>query len=320
MSKEFQNKLYNQEITPPPGAWEKVAAALDESMLSAAFPAFIRQYEEAPPADAWGKIATALDEMAEPVTFPAAVYHYEVTPPAAVWDKITSGLEADSETKKPAGNIFYPLLRYAAAAAVIAAVAFAAISVFDKEPAVEPISAETNQPASTEQTPPEKITTTPNNPAVVVTQEQIDDAALEASKHLYASLDATDRQRIKRVSEEYFLSPLTPVSLVSEPSPHHTYRDMLCEEINNPLYNADYTEPEMADRYITLLTPEGNFIRISKKLAPLVCCVAGEELNEDCDLQLKKWREKLAQPAAGNAAGSFLDLLNLVHSFKENHP
>ncbi len=319
MSKELQNKLYNQEVTPPPGAWEKVVAALDESHLTDTFPATVRQYEETPPAAVWGKIASALDEMADPVAFPSAVYNYEVTPPATAWEKIKTGLD-EGETAQPVRRIFGPLLRYAAAAAVVAAVAFGAFRIFDKKPAEDQLSSTTNNPVTAEPVTEETIPANPDNNTVTISQEQIDDAALEASKHLYASLDASDRQRIKRVSEEYFLSPLTPISTAANLSPHLTYRDMSCEEVANPLFRSDYTEPDMANRYITLLTPDGNFIRISKKLGQMVCCVAGEEENEDCNLQLKKWREKLAQPGVGNAAGSFLDLLNLVHSFKENHP
>ncbi len=33
---------------------------------------------------------------------------------------------------------------------------------------------------------------------------------------------------------------------------------------------------------------------MSKKLGNIVCCVAGEEQDDECKDQLKKWQEKIA--------------------------
>ena len=42
------------------------------------------------------------------------------------------------------------------------------------------------------------------------------------------------------------------------------------------------------------MTPDGNIIRMSKKWSGLVCCVSGEEQDEDCKNQIKKWQKKIA--------------------------
>jgi hypothetical protein len=57
----LKNKLYNYEQTPPAKAWDKIAAALDESHLSDAFPSKLYNSEVTPPAAAWDKITTSLD-------------------------------------------------------------------------------------------------------------------------------------------------------------------------------------------------------------------------------------------------------------------
>ncbi len=289
MSKELQQKLYNYEVTPPASAWDKVAAALDESHLSDKFPASLYEYEVAAPKDAWQKIQAGLGEETQ-------------------------------ATSAVVRRMYAPLLRYAAAAVLVAAVAFGAFKVFDRKPGQEQMAGgEGNTPAVIQpQTEPTIIPETEN--VANLTQQLRDDAALEASKSLYASLDASDKKRISRVSEEYFLSPVMPISAADDLNPHHTYRALSVTEVESPVFLADYTAPDMADRYITLLTPEGNYIRISKKLAPIVCCVSGEENDADCNLQLKKWREKLARPDVGTSPGNFIELLNMISNFKENNP
>ena len=46
------------------------------------------------------------------------------------------------------------------------------------------------------------------------------------------------------------------------------------------------------NRYVMLMTPDGNIIRMSKKLGGLVCCVSGQEQDEECKSQLKVWRKR----------------------------
>src|ERR1043165_954169 len=87
----LKDKLYNYEQTPPPAAWDKIAAALDESHISDEFPSTLYNAVATPPQDAWEKIAGAL-EPAEPA-------------PVSI-------------TRR------FSFVRYAAAAAVIGLVAF----------------------------------------------------------------------------------------------------------------------------------------------------------------------------------------------------
>ena len=75
---------------------------------------------------------------------------------------------------------------------------------------------------------------------------------------------------------------------------------------------------DIADRYIMLMTPDGNIIRMSKKLGNIVCCVSGQEQDKGCADQMKKWREKLASPGANHSSGNVLDILNLINSMKDN--
>ncbi len=77
-------------------------------------------YEQAPPAKAWDKIAAALNESHLSDEFPSKLYDSEVTPPAAAWDKITASLDKEEGPKvvrmEKRGFAF---MRYAAAVLVI---------------------------------------------------------------------------------------------------------------------------------------------------------------------------------------------------------
>ena len=75
----------------------------------------------------------------------------------------------------------------------------------------------------------------------------------------------------------------------------------------------------LTDRYIMLMTPDGNIIRMSKKWSDLVCCVSGEEQDADCKDQLKKWQEKMAASSLAPSPGNFMDILSLVNSLDENN-
>ena len=77
--------------------------------------------------------------------------------------------------------------------------------------------------------------------------------------------------------------------------------------------------PKLSDRYIMLMTPDGNIIRMSKKWSDLLCCVSGEEQDADCKNQLKKWQEKIATSSLAPSPGNFMDILGLVNSLNENN-
>ena len=68
-----------------------------------------------------------------------------------------------------------------------------------------------------------------------------------------------------------------------------------------------------------LMTPDGNIIRMSKKLCDLVCCVSGQEQDEGCKSQLKIWQEKMASSSVAPSPGNFMDILNLVSTLQDNN-
>ena len=110
MSEGIQNKMYNYEVTPPAKVWENIAAALDECEMT---------HE-----------------------FPSTLYGIQRTPPAATWEKIKTALDAEQETAIPERRRFFPLFRYAAAAAVIGLIAFGSLQLLKKKSGKKEIAKE----------------------------------------------------------------------------------------------------------------------------------------------------------------------------------
>jgi hypothetical protein len=248
-------------------------------------------YEQAPPAKAWDKIAAALDESHLSDEFPSKLYNTEVIPPAMAWDRIAGSLDAEEGPKVVhMAKRGFSFFRYAAAAVVIGLIAFGAfkwsaskdtsatgeLAVLPKEH--QSLNAPTTSPIE--------------NTAGTERENAVPDANIS---HATASEIKTTRAR--KVKENYISEEnIAPTSAIYAYNEH---------------------TPNLADRYVMLMTSNG-IVRMSKKLGNIVCCVAGEEQDEDCKDQIKKWQEKLACSTVAPAPGNFMDILSLLSTLNEN--
>ena len=250
-------------------------------------------YEQTPPAKVWEKIADALDESHITDEFPARIYNTEAAPPAGAWDKIANSLEAENAAI-PMRRIAFPFLRYAAAAAVIGLITFGVIKWMsgkndkaDERIAVSPDSTRDNKKTNL----PDENNTAKN------TDTEKENVITEENTPAVATVEQEKVTRIKKVKSKYSI----PDNIATE-----------------PIYAYNENMPNLADRYIMLMTPGGDIIRVSKKWGNLVCCVSGQEQDEDCKDQLKKWQEKIACSPVTTSPGNFMDILSLVSSLNEN--
>lgn len=258
----------------------------------------LKQYEVPPPADAWDNIAAALDESALDKSFPSRLHDMQVTPPAAAWDIISAALPGEETPVVPMRKKAPAFIRYAAAAVLIGIVAFGVIRFTsgNTDTAQEGIVKETTPKDSDSIKKTNELASTPaehpleNNPEAAKNETLI--AAFKPS-----GKTATRHNR-----------PAVATAL---------YADPYMDEYSNPLYAYQDHVPNLADRYIMLMTPEGNIIRMSKKWSNLVCCVSGEEQDADCKNKLKEWQEKIASSPLATSPGNFLDILSLVGSLDE---
>ncbi|MEI9808300.1 MAG: hypothetical protein WDO16_10760 [Bacteroidota bacterium] len=248
--------------------------------------------EQAPPAKVWDKINAALDESHIADEFPSRLYNSEAIPPAAVWDRIIGSLDNEDPKVVPMIKRNFPLFRYAAAVAVIALAVFGII----KWTGTNDTSAAENAVASKEHI------SAGNKGADVAAENSIAEnntereniTGEEGNSHTATS---EVKARTRKIKDSYVIDDNIAATTAIYAYNEHT--------------------PNLADRYVMLMTPNG-IVRMSKKLGSIVCCVAGEEEDKDCKDQIKKWQEQLAASPVAPAPGNFMDILSLLSSLNDN--
>ena len=66
----LKDKIYNYEVTPPAGTWDKIAIDLDEAELANKFPDRLYNMDATPPASSWEKVNASLNPASDPVAIP----------------------------------------------------------------------------------------------------------------------------------------------------------------------------------------------------------------------------------------------------------
>lgn len=244
-------------------------------------------HHETPPSHTWDKIASALDEAEMENQFPKTLYAIEATPPAAAWERIQESLHPPV-VSMPARTVKMPILRYAIAALFIGAIAFGVFRLTRNTTSLPPdIVAKSGEVVPKTNVPSDALNTTPVTPTAI---EPGSEHTLK-DKRLIAQNTTPARSNRREASSR-------------------------STDATNALYTYQDRVPNVADRYIMLMTPDGNFIRMSKKWSNMVCCVSGEEQDSDCKDQIKKWQEKLAQSPV--SSDNVMDILSLVNSLDES--
>ncbi len=307
MSSGIENKMYNLEVMPPAAVWEKIAEELDESALSLQFSSRLHSIEIIPPTRVWESITASLDEPLLENDFAEKLTNIHITPPSAVWNKITNSLDAENETPLFKQRKISPLLKYAAAAVITGFLAWGGVQLMTKKSEINDTSKQAIIQSNSVTETAAIIPTLDENIALkditASLEEARNDAALEASKKTFARLDnTTTSSKIKNAADFYFVN--------DNFEPTDT-RGFNTDPIATP-------SVDITNRYIMLMTPDGNIIRMSKKLRELVCCVSGEDQDKDCLDQMKKWRENIGNPSAIHSSSNFIDVLDIIKCMQEN--
>jgi hypothetical protein len=311
MSSELRNKLLNIEATPPLKVWSNIAVQLDDCGFEFQFPSTLKNAEAAPPVSAWQNIIASLnDEILAPRNA-AALYQMEVAPPAAAWAAIKKNLDITEEAGIPERRRFAPFLKYAAAAAIAGLLFWSGLQLFNTKKGdgtvavITPVNAADTQ--NKENTASALTAETAIDGITSAADEARNDAALEESKQVYAKVDVPAlKKRISRTFDATILLP-DPGITVGERG----------FDISETYATAD-DQLATTDKYIVLMTPEGNIIRMSKKMGEMVCCVSGEEQDDECLDQMSKWRKQMANHPKALSPGNFIDIVNLVNSLQDN--
>ena len=254
-------------------------------------------HEVNPPANSWDRIKDALNDSELQHQFPNRLYNFEVTPPAGVWQAVSNSLEPGTRSIAPVRRLS-PFFRYAAAAILIAALIYGisrfGISDSRNEYAAKAIPIKDTNRGS--------VTPAENNTTAVTTELPKENNETRPAKTFTAKAGSVHGKSQSGARHAVY-------------TPSH--------EVDKELFQSIYAYadhvPDIADRYVMLMTPDGKLIRMSKKWSDLVCCVAGEEQDADCKSQLRKWQEKIAASSLAPAPGNFMDILGLVNSLDESN-
>jgi hypothetical protein len=275
----------------------------------------IKQIEIHPPEKGWDKIAVSLDEDFIGHEFPVKLYNFEASPSANAWSKIEESLSKKETPAIPLsrGGIRPLFIRYAMAACLIGLISFAALKFFSVNKIKVDVAVAS--PTSTPQNNLPADSNSRSNTSSVQAETERDGQALEESKHTYARLDLSGHSLSNKISVRLYNFPAPLSSSLSEettlgknPEIQYSHR----AAVN------DSPEDKDVNRYLMFKDSEGRFIKISKKLTSLFCCVSGEEQDENCNDQLKKWREKIASSSFIPSPDNFMDILDLVSSLQDN--
>lgn len=283
-------KIYDIEVTPPAGAWNNIARELDEIEKYKSLAENITTLEVAPPPALWAKIAGQLEETRQEQNMAARFYNLESEVPAMAWDRIQRELD-DQEAleiieKKLSGlqvtpppsawkHIKTALNNQGHKSLVVPMhhgwLKYAAAACFI---AIISITAFFILEDSHENNAGNSIVNAGggNTPSpVAVKQSQPSQAAQSSKEHTLASIRT-------KLGNAYAVSM----------------------EANTDLQN----------RYIILMTEDGNIVRMSKKVSNMADCIAGED--KSCDDQLSKWQKEMANNAAAAGPDNFLDILDIA--------
>lgn len=309
MNNSIQNRLLTHEVAPPEAVWERIAVELEDINLSNKISPAFSNAEITPPEGTWEKISAALDEDYFTETISGKLATAEITPPASAWKNIEAAINPGKETAPVVKGKIFPFWKYAAAAALISVMAWGGIKLLDNDnhtgslafSSEKPDTGTAHQPSLTNNIENPNINNL-NVSAETVSDEARNDAALEASKRVYASVDVPKlKSRMADAANFYFAS-------------NGSYNISKTPD-NQQIEGID--EIALADRYYMMITTEGKVIRMSKKLGHLACCISGEDHDTECVNQLKKWQEKLAKQPGTHSPGNFSDLLDLVCALEE---
>jgi hypothetical protein len=303
MNEELKKKLEKFEASPPPGVWGRIAAFLDDG-LPADLPGKLNHVAVIPPVHAWATISAGLGRINKNISLRLA--EVEAVPPAGAWNNIREVLDGESLPVIGEKRRRIPaVLRYASAAVLLGALAMVGMKLIkgSNEKAIAPLSvAQTPARASRSQ------------PAVHP------DTSLTAvlSNHLPPEGSGTAKiagAHRKHQAANY----MTQLASLVLPAPAEAAGSFQQAALTGVIPGK--SSPLLPDGYVMFMNPDGYLIRISRKLAETLGCkyVNGKAAEvEQCQDQIRRWRDKLAQPAMSSSTDNFMNVLDVIRAGSDN--
>ena len=271
MKRTLTDILKNFRQTPPPGAWEKIATALDEQPLSGK----LQNFRAQPPEHNWKAIAAALD----------------------------SGRE-----EKPAGTI-RQMNRWWAAAAVLLLVAASVYLLQSNEASTDLAKTET-KPVPVQTAPPEN-SNSQQQKDLLQNDEGTSGANMQKSRVPAQRFDYSEKLATRPERSINARSQQTPVyasAISRRPSlaPIENEEDFTAAvtAVDKTIARLDYSD---AAEYMVYGAEDGSYTRVAKKIFPLLQCATW---SSACKEQLQQLQSRISSASLSTGFAGFLDILS----------
>lgn len=287
------NKIYDIEVTPPAGAWNNIARELDNLDEQQRLSKRLTELEVSPPAMAWGAIADQLDITQQEEKLAEKLYNIEAPVPPMAWDAITRELDDQK-----------------------------ALEIIEKKLS----NIQVNPPSSAWVHIIKELDGKKKEPALVVPMNHgwlkyaaaacfIAIVSISAffilsdgsSDKVYVAGDggkSNGTPNIKNV-----LQPNTPQQANAGNRQQQALAGIRTR-LGNAYSASNERNSDLQNRYIILMTQDGNIVRMSKKVSNMADCIAGED--HSCDDQISKWQKEMASSNAASSPDNLLDLLDMA--------
>ncbi len=279
-------KIYDIEVTPPTGAWNNIARELDEREKNKSLADHITNLEVTPPPTLWNKISGRLNEAKQEENIAAKLYPLESEVPAMAWEHIQRELDDQKALE-------------------IIEKKLSGLQVTPPRSAWDYIKNTLNQKG-------QKGLVVPMHHGWLKYAAAACFIVIISITAFFIFNDSSDNNTLQGVVATNNAS--TPAAMTARQNqPVLSSKEQGLASIRTKLGNAyavsKETNTDLQNRYIVLMTEEGNIVRMSKKVSNMADCIAGED--ESCNDLLSKWQKEMANNAAAGP-DNFLDILDIA--------
>ena len=289
------NKIYDFEVTPPAGVWNAIANKLDEWDQEKIVAEKLGQLETIPPAGLWDKVSKQLDDMAQEQNLSNQLYHLEAAVPETAWANISRELD----DQKALEIIEHKL------------------SNLQIQP---PLSVWSHIQNELEGKKSDQSLVVPMHhgwlkyaaAACFITMISISAYFIlrnEANNGSEVSLASNTINQAENNSSNIAATPIA-LPQVNTADTRQKVMAGIRTKLGNAYTVSNEKNNDLHNRYIILMTQDGNIVRMSKKVGNMADCIAGED--HSCDDQLSKWQKEMASSTATVGPNNFLDILDIA--------
>ena len=287
------DKIYNIEVTPPAGAWNNIALELDNLEEQKSLSKCLTALEIAPPAMAWSAIADQLDITNQQETLAEKLYNAEAAVPPMAWNAITRELDDQKALElieKKLSNI------------QVSPPNSAWVNI------IKELEGKKSEPA---------LVAPMNHGWLKYAAAACFIAIVSITAFFILSDGNSDKGYIVGNGEKSNGTPNIKNAFQTN-TPQQTNagnrQQQALAGIRTRLGNAysasNERNSDLQNRYIILMTQDGNIVRMSKKVSNMADCIAGED--HSCDDQISKWQKEMASSNAASSPDNILDLLDMA--------